>query len=266
MTAPYAFTSNDGLSTALHAWGESKSAANATYGWISTWNVSRITDMEHAFQGICLVDSNFNADLSKWDVSSVVNMLGTFDECVKFNSDLSSWDVSQVTRMEQMFQFTRFFNQDISGWDVSKEATNFREMFPTDLVMADEYKCRISTEWDAFASWRLESCESPPPEPPALPLPPAPPTPAAPGEGIGDGLVVGIAVGAGMLLGAIVALACCMRMKKRGIQDDHEAPKFNSGTQARMPTASNTCAERPAASATNAVEMNDGHRTAPEVS
>tara|TARA_B110001452_G_scaffold164872_1_gene137600 strand:+ start:1449 stop:2234 length:786 start_codon:yes stop_codon:yes gene_type:complete len=253
----YTFTSNNALDLALHEWGESYTAANATYGWISTWDVSLVTDMEHAFQGICLVDANFDEDLSDWDVGAVTNMLGTFDECVRFNSDLSRWDVSQVTNMEQMFQFTRFFNQDISGWDVRNEATNFREMFPSDLNMADEYKCRISLEWDAFEWWREESCASPPPEPPALPAPPSPPMPYAPGEG-GDselplGLVVGCAAG-GVVLLLGVALACRM-MRKAGIQDDHEAPKFST-SQARMPTASHTTRASPSATSTTGdVEM-----------
>ena len=56
----YAFTSNADLASALHEWGASEDAANATYGWISTWDVSRITDLDHAFQGPCLADANFN--------------------------------------------------------------------------------------------------------------------------------------------------------------------------------------------------------------
>lgn len=128
-------------------------------------------------------------------------------------------------------------------------------MFPTDTNMADEYKCRISTEWDAFSWWRAESCESPPPEPPALPAPPSPPAPHAPGGGgRGDGapigLIVGLAVGAVVLvLGAV--LAC--RLKKPGVQDDHEAPKFSTSTQARKPTASDICSN--STNATNDVEM-----------
>jgi len=40
--------------------------------------------------------SEFNADLSEWDVWNVRNMCLMFYECAKFNADLSGWDVSDV--------------------------------------------------------------------------------------------------------------------------------------------------------------------------
>ena len=38
----------------------------------------------------------FNSNLSKWNVSSVVDMRGMFYNCENFNSDLSNWNVSSV--------------------------------------------------------------------------------------------------------------------------------------------------------------------------
>ena len=46
---------------------------------------------------------NFNCDLSKWDVSNVLNMEYMFYNCKKFNCDLSSWNVSKVKDMSFMF-------------------------------------------------------------------------------------------------------------------------------------------------------------------
>ena len=36
-----------------------------------------------------------------------------------FNKDISSWDVSKVTNMQETFKSTPF-NQDISSWNVSE--------------------------------------------------------------------------------------------------------------------------------------------------
>ncbi|MDB9989698.1 BspA family leucine-rich repeat surface protein [Flavobacteriaceae bacterium] len=41
--------------------------------------------------------SNFNEDISSWDVSNVNNMNGMFHGASSFNQDISSWDVSNVT-------------------------------------------------------------------------------------------------------------------------------------------------------------------------
>ena len=77
-------------------------------------DVSKITDMSKLF-----VLTNFNGDISSWDVSNVTNMSGMFSGCESFNQDISDWDVSNVTNMENMFYNCSKFNQDISSWDVS---------------------------------------------------------------------------------------------------------------------------------------------------
>ena len=61
-------------------------------------DVSKITDMSKLF--LC---SDFNGDISGWDVSNVTDMNGMFVGCEKFNQDLSKWDVSKVTDMIRMF-------------------------------------------------------------------------------------------------------------------------------------------------------------------
>lgn len=47
--------------------------------------------------------ANFNADLSGWDVSNVVNMGSMFNGATSFNADLSMWNVSIVTATNFMF-------------------------------------------------------------------------------------------------------------------------------------------------------------------
>ena len=70
----------------------------------------------------------FNHDLSKWDVSRVIDMHAMFGVAKSFNHDLSKWNVSRVTDMQGMFGVSESFNQDLSTWDVSR-VTNMQYMF-----------------------------------------------------------------------------------------------------------------------------------------
>merc|ERR1711988_1509872 len=72
--------------------------------------------------------SSFNGDLSSWDVSKVTDMSWMFSGASSFNGDLSSWDVSQVTKMDNMFMSASNFNGDLRSWDVSK-VTDMGKMF-----------------------------------------------------------------------------------------------------------------------------------------
>jgi surface protein len=73
-----------------------------------------VTDMNAMFHGA----SSFNADLSRWDVSSVTDMEGMFYGASSFNSDLSRWDVSSVIYMNAMFYGASSFNSDLSRWEM----------------------------------------------------------------------------------------------------------------------------------------------------
>ena len=90
-------------------------------GDISDWNVSNVIDMSKMFLG-----SEFNGDISDWNVSHVTNMYCMFYNS-DFNGDISDWDVSKVTNMKFMFTDSKF-NGDISNWDVSK-VTNMKYIF-----------------------------------------------------------------------------------------------------------------------------------------
>ena len=81
-------------------------------GDISKWNVSKVTNMGGMFFG-----SEFNGDISKWNVLNVTNMKYMFMNS-KFDGDISNWNVSNVKNMRSMFLYSKF-NSDISNWDVS---------------------------------------------------------------------------------------------------------------------------------------------------
>jgi surface protein len=119
---PYVFT-NATLQTAVNEWVSNPTIAATTYGDISTWNVSQVTNMSNLFGG-----TTFNGDISSWDVSSVTNMNEMFVIANKFNQDISGWNVSKVTDMGSMFRNAKDFNQDIGSWDVGK-VTNMSGMF-----------------------------------------------------------------------------------------------------------------------------------------
>ena len=73
---------------------------------------SGITNMNSMFQG-----SEFNQDISNWDVSNVLNMYGMF-QFSKFNQSIDDWDVGEVTDMKYMF-WSSEYNQPLNSWNVS---------------------------------------------------------------------------------------------------------------------------------------------------
>merc|ERR1711957_884456 len=90
---------------------------------VQCFDTSEVTNMDQF-----LMESNINADLSSWDVSSVTSMQEMFKSASVFNGDISRWDVSVVTSMYSMFFQARIFNKDISSWDVSS-VTHMYAMF-----------------------------------------------------------------------------------------------------------------------------------------
>ena len=94
---------------------------------ISGWDVSNVTDMSYMFYEA----RKFNQDISDWDVSNVTDMSYMFVEARKFNQPIGKWDVSSVENMSYMFIDASGFNQPIGKWDVSS-VENMNGMFSGD--------------------------------------------------------------------------------------------------------------------------------------
>ena len=89
----------------------------------------------------------FNQDVSKWNVSNVVDMSGAFYWALTFNQDLSTWNVGNATTMEKMFEHALSFDQDLSKWGVSKVTTMDKMFYESTLSLANYDALLIS--WSA---------------------------------------------------------------------------------------------------------------------
>ena len=86
---------------------------------ISQWDLSSANSIWAIFRGA----ESFNQDISGWNTGNMVNFATAFDGAEAFNQNISLWNTAKVTRIEAMFRNAVSFNQDISGWDTSEVAT-----------------------------------------------------------------------------------------------------------------------------------------------
>jgi gliding motility-associated-like protein len=82
---------------------------------ISSWDVSKVTNMQETFKS-----TPFDQDISSWNVSSLKNASSMFRYATAFNQDIGSWNTSSLENTIYMFGNADTFDQDIDGWDVSK--------------------------------------------------------------------------------------------------------------------------------------------------
>ena len=128
---------SDGVTGIKSALEMFRSATQITEFSQSDWfdDVSgSVTDMGWMFRGA----SDFNQDISGWDVSSVTSMLGMFWFASQFNQDIGNWNVSKVTSMGWMFSGASNFNQDIGNWNVSS-VTDMGDMFHSAGLSTENY-------------------------------------------------------------------------------------------------------------------------------
>ena len=83
--------------------------------------VGYITDFTNIF-----AETQFNGDVSRWDVALGWDFSGMFRDC-PFNGDVSKWDVANAENFSNMFSNSNF-NGDVSNWEV-RNASNMVRMF-----------------------------------------------------------------------------------------------------------------------------------------
>ena len=118
------------IRTAVAAWLSDAAAAEATYGHISTWDTSGVTDMSELFEDA----SGFNDDIGPWDTSGVTSMVEMFQDASSFNQDIGGWNVEAVVDMEEAFQNSAL-DQDLD-WCVA-DVVNLRDAFDGNPVRFD---------------------------------------------------------------------------------------------------------------------------------
>lgn len=78
-------------------------------------DLTNVTDMTYMFQ-----ESNFNGDISGWDVSNVTDMGLMFLGASNFDQDLGGWDIGNVENMSNMFDSSGMSKENLNatfiGW------------------------------------------------------------------------------------------------------------------------------------------------------
>jgi len=144
----------NGIRTAAALWFSDRAAAIRTYGHISTWETSGVTDMSSLF----FEASSFNEDIGAWDISGVNTTRGMFAGAYAFNQDIGNWAVDNVMNMEGMFASAYAFNQDLSGWAVHSVTSmggifSAAYAFDQDLGWCVDGDVRLYYAFDGTACW-----------------------------------------------------------------------------------------------------------------
>lgn len=81
-------------------------------GDVSGWDMSNAEDTTSMFKGC----QHFNCDISGWDMRNVECCMAMFEDCKKFNQDLSSWNMENIKNIEN-----RYFMFNISGLEAYRK-------------------------------------------------------------------------------------------------------------------------------------------------
>jgi len=101
-------------------------------GDISLWDVRNVTDCTAAFSG-----SMFNGDISKWRFENATYMGYMFAKS-QFSGDISEWVFPKACQLQGMFEGNKAFNGDISHWKFgTARNVDMSEMFKDSAFTGD---------------------------------------------------------------------------------------------------------------------------------
>jgi surface protein len=91
---------------------------------LSSWDVSRVTNMGGMFQDNGAFNNSGSADINNWRPISCSNFSSMFQSATTFNQPIGNWPLSASSIiMNSMFQSANSFNQNIGSWDMSRVTT-----------------------------------------------------------------------------------------------------------------------------------------------
>lgn len=110
--------------------------ANSFNSNIDNWDVGRVTNFSQMFGNQNTGNSNFNRNISSWNVgantgNTAMNLSEMFGNCTSFNQNLCNWNVEDVTNFFAMFRGATSYNNSsnsLNCWDVS-DAVNMGHLF-----------------------------------------------------------------------------------------------------------------------------------------
>jgi len=152
--------SDSNIRTAVSAWLSNPTAAEATYGHISTWNTGRVTDMRVLFSSFSGGwGRDFNEPIGNWDVRNVKNMHNMFEYAESFNQALGKWQVGAVTDMSEMFLRAVSFNQPLNDWDLSN-VQKMEEIFQEARAFDQDLGWCVGWDVNLEVAFKRSKCES----------------------------------------------------------------------------------------------------------
>lgn len=117
----------------------------------NTWDVSSVTNMRQMFlRGVGF--NSINPNIENWNTVNVTNFQGFLQQSTDFNRDLSNWNISSATTFS-LFTSTNNGNNvigDISNWNIT-QAPTFSNFWggPTDIGFTTAVYDNILVSWEA---------------------------------------------------------------------------------------------------------------------
>lgn len=77
------------------------------------WNDDMPENLVGLFDG-----TEFEGDVSQWDMTNAEITTSMFESCKNFNCDISNWNVEKINTCRCMFRHCRSFMGDLSKWNM----------------------------------------------------------------------------------------------------------------------------------------------------